>query len=130
MTGHAVDEEPPCMNPYSAPSSKGDTIGDIGPMAEPAPMGPLCASWDGARKGFRRVSYASLVVGLTAGSYAGKLVDRRLAETIAAADRDDPNRQLDDPMKSREPVPEFDACRAGRGGRSGSTTSSRSVRPG
>ena len=36
----------------------------------------------------------------------GRAVDRRLADAIAAADRDDPNWRLDDLMAHREPVPD------------------------
>lgn len=47
-----------------------------------------------------------LAVAFGAGVYAGRLVDRRLAAAIAAADRDDPDWRLDDLLAHREPVPE------------------------
>ena len=49
---------------------------------------------------------SSFAVGFAAGAYAGKVVDRRLTEAIAAADRDDPYWRLDDLMDSREQVPD------------------------
>ncbi len=41
-----------------------------------------------------------------AGVYAGKVVDRRLADAVAAADRDDPHWRLNDLMEHREAVPD------------------------
>lgn len=41
-----------------------------------------------------------------AGIYVGRLVDRRLAEAIAAADRDDPAWRLNDLLDAREVVPD------------------------
>ncbi len=43
---------------------------------------------------------------LCVGVYVGGVVDRRLADASAAADRDDPYWRLDDLMEHREPVPD------------------------
>ena len=43
-----------------------------------------------------------------AGVYLAHLVDHRLAEAIAAADRDDPNWRIDDLMEHREPIPDLE----------------------
>jgi hypothetical protein len=56
-----------------------------------------------------RVAVAVLVVLATAfgaGVYLGRLVDRRLDDAIATADRDDPFWRLDDLMAHRDPVPD------------------------
>ena len=47
-----------------------------------------------------------LVAALGAGFYLQRIVDRRLAAAIAAADRDDPFWRLDDLMAHREVVPD------------------------
>jgi hypothetical protein len=47
-----------------------------------------------------------LAVAFGTGVYLGRMVDRRLAAAIAAADRDDPYWRLDDLMAHREPVPD------------------------
>jgi hypothetical protein len=44
--------------------------------------------------------------GFGAGVYLGRVVDRRLAEAVSAADRDDPNWRIDDLMSHRDPVPD------------------------
>ena len=43
------------------------------------------------------------------GAYVGRLVDRRLAVAIVAADQDDPNWRLADLLAHREAVPRFDS---------------------
>jgi hypothetical protein len=47
-----------------------------------------------------------LLTALGVGVYLVRLVDRRLADAIAAADRDDPNWRLDALFAAREPVPD------------------------
>jgi len=47
-----------------------------------------------------------LTAAFASGAYLGRLVDRRLADAVAAADRDDPFWRLDDLMAHREPVPD------------------------
>ena len=47
-----------------------------------------------------------LVAASIIGAYVGRLVDRRLAAAIAAADQDDPNWRLDDLLAHREAVPD------------------------
>ena len=47
-----------------------------------------------------------LIAAYGVGTYVGQMVDRRLADAISAADRDDPNWRLDDLMDNREPVPD------------------------
>ncbi|QEH31854.1 hypothetical protein OJF2_03210 [Aquisphaera giovannonii] len=49
---------------------------------------------------------AILTIAFGVGVYAGRYVDRRLAQAISASDRDDPNWRLDDLMAAREPVPD------------------------
>lgn len=44
--------------------------------------------------------------GFVIGAYLGRMVDRRLANAITAAERDDPYWRLDDLMAHREPVPD------------------------
>ncbi len=47
-----------------------------------------------------------LAASFIAGAYVGRLVDRRLAAAVAAADRDDPNWRLDSLLAHREQVPD------------------------
>jgi hypothetical protein len=47
-----------------------------------------------------------LAMASLAGAYAQRTVGRRLADAIAAADRDDPNWRIDDLMAHRQPVPD------------------------
>lgn len=66
--------------------------------------------WDSLQRRWRwliGVPVASfLVAALAVGVYLGWWVDRRLADAIAAADRDDPFWRLDDLMAHREPLPD------------------------
>ncbi len=66
-----------------------------------------------ARSGFRLWHWLvivptllMLVAALGAGIYLWRIVNRRLTDAIAAADRDDPYWRLDDLMAHREPVPD------------------------
>jgi len=52
------------------------------------------------------VVLALLVTAFALGVYVGRLVDRRLADAISAADRDDPFWRFDDLMAHRDPVPD------------------------
>ena len=47
-----------------------------------------------------------LAAAFIGGAYVGRLVDRRLAAAIAAADQDDPNWRLADLLAHRQPVPD------------------------
>src|SRR5262249_19742660 len=48
----------------------------------------------------------AIACGLGTGAYLGRIVDRRLDEAIAAADREDPNWRLDDLLAHRDVVPD------------------------
>ncbi len=52
------------------------------------------------------VALLVIAVGLGAGVYLGKVVDRRLARAISEADRDDPNWRFDDLLDHREAIPD------------------------
>ena len=47
-----------------------------------------------------------LAIAFGTGLYLWRIVNRRLADAIAAADRDDPYWRLDDLMAHRDPVPD------------------------
>ena len=52
------------------------------------------------------IAVLTTVSAFGAGVYLGRIVDRRLADAIASADRDDPSWRIDDLMAHREPVPD------------------------
>ena len=54
----------------------------------------------------RRPALLAIACGLGTGAYLGRIVDRRLEEAIAAADREDPNWRIDDLLAHRDVVPD------------------------
>jgi hypothetical protein len=76
---------------------------------DPAASVEVGSSGRPRRRWLRLVSIPTLLILVMAfggGVYLWKMVDRRLADAIAAADRDDPNWRFDDLMAHREPVPD------------------------
>src|SRR5947207_2469335 len=68
---------------------------------EAGPTAPRRRRWPWVLAG---LAWLVLVTAYGVGVYLGGLVDRRLTDAVAAAERDDPDWQVDDLMARREPV--------------------------